>query len=111
MPSPKTRILWVTFHFPPRQSSGVFRPAKIYKYLDKTDLEIDFLTLSLHGKYKRAVQDSSLLDDISPAPSIYRVPSPELEELVRAVLDKLRRKKQVPRWTSARAVSWNRRRG
>ena len=72
------RILWVTLHFPPRQSGGVFRPVQIYKYLDKDKFEVDFLTLSLWGQYKRAVRDDSVLEEVFPKPPIYRVPSIEL---------------------------------
>jgi len=85
MQSQKKRILWVTFHFPPRQSGGVFRPIRIYKYLDKEKFEVDFLTLSLLSKYGRAVRDESLLEEVSPKPAIYRVPSIEPEDWLRGL--------------------------
>jgi glycosyltransferase involved in cell wall biosynthesis len=88
--NPKTRILWVTLHFPPRQSGGVFRPIKIYKYLDKNKFEVDFLTLSLWGQYKRAVRDDSVLEEVIPKPTIYRMPSIELHLIV----DSIRRRNQ-----------------
>lgn len=88
------RILWVTLHFPPRQSGGVFRPIKIYQYLDKSRFAVDFLTLSLWGQYKRAVRDDSVLEQVSPKPRVYRIPSIELHEGVRAIVDSLRKRSE-----------------
>ncbi len=88
------RILWVTLHFPPRQSGGVFRPIKIYQYLDKNRFEIDFLTLSLRGQYKRAVRDDSVLEQVFPKPTVYRIPSIELHEGVRSIVDSVRKRPQ-----------------
>ena len=68
----------------------MFRPIKIYKYLDKNKFEIDFLTLSLWGPYKRAVRDDSVLEEVIPKPTIYRMPSIELHLIV----DSIRRKNQ-----------------
>jgi glycosyltransferase involved in cell wall biosynthesis len=90
----RKRILWVTLHFPPRQSGGVFRPIKIYKHLDKNKLEIDFLTLSLWGQYKRAVRDDSALEEVFPKPAIYRVPSIEFHDGVRLIIDGIRKRSQ-----------------
>ena len=95
--SPKMRILWVTLHFPPRQSGGVFRPIQIYKYLDKNKFEIDFLTLSLWGQYKRAVRDDSVLEEVFPKPTIYRIPSIELDAGVRLIVDSIRKRCQRDR--------------
>lgn len=92
--SPKMRILWITLHFPPRQSGGVFRPIQIYKYLDKNKFEVDFLTLSLRGQYKRAVRDDSVLEEVFPKPTIYRVPSIELHDGVRLIVDSIRKRCQ-----------------
>ena len=44
------RILWVTFDFPPRMSSGAYRPIKVYKYLDPAVCQVDFVT---HGESRR----------------------------------------------------------
>jgi len=94
MKTPKMRILWVTLHFPPRQSGGVFRPIQMYKYLDKNKFEIDFLTLSLWGQYKRAVRDDSVLEEVFPKPTIYRIPSIELHDGVRLIVDRIRKRCQ-----------------
>ena len=88
------RILWVTLHFPPRQSGGVFRPIQIYKYLDKNKFEVDFLTLSLWGQYERAVRDDSVLEEVFPKPPIHRVPSIELHDGVRVIVDRIRKRRQ-----------------
>ncbi|MBI4524214.1 MAG: glycosyltransferase [Deltaproteobacteria bacterium] len=89
----RKRILWVTFHFPPRQSGGVFRPIKIYKYLDKRRFEVDFLTLSLVSKYRRAIRDDTLLAEVSPKPRVYRLPSIEFDDVLRGIFDIARRKR------------------
>lgn len=88
------RILWVTLHFPQRQSGGVFRPIQIYKHLDKNKFEVDFLTLSLWGQYKRAVRDDSVLEEVFPKPTIYRIPSIELHDGVRLIVDSIRKRPQ-----------------
>jgi glycosyltransferase involved in cell wall biosynthesis len=75
MTSQKSRVLWVSFDFPPRQSSAVYRPIKIYKYLDKDAFEVDFLTQSLSFKQKQAVLDETLMDEVSPRPRVHKVPN------------------------------------
>ena len=76
----------MTFHFPPRQSGGVFRPIRIYKHLDKDKFEIDFLTISLFSSYRRATRDDTLLEEVTPKPAVYRVPSVEPENWLRAIV-------------------------
>jgi glycosyltransferase involved in cell wall biosynthesis len=88
----KKRILWVTFDFPPRQSSAVFRPIKIYKYLDKDKFEVDFLTQSVMSKSKRAVQDKTILQDVFPQPKIYRLPNIVFDDFIRAIINNFRKK-------------------
>jgi glycosyltransferase involved in cell wall biosynthesis len=88
------RILWVTLHFPPRQSGGVFRPIQMYRYLDKDKFEIEFLTLSLWGEYKRAVRDDSVLEAVFPKPTIYRVPSIELHDGARFIVGSIRKRRR-----------------
>lgn len=80
MPRTKKRVLWVSFDFPPRQSSGVFRPIRIYKYLDKDLFEVDFLTQS--PVYQHVPLDHSLLQEVSPPPRIYRVPNLPLSDFI-----------------------------
>ena len=87
----KHRILWVTFDFPPRMSSGSFRPVKLYKYLDTSGLEIDFLTPASAGRFRRAVQDHTLLEELSPRPRVFRVPHVVPHDLVLRAADVLRR--------------------
>ena len=63
----KTRVAWITFDFPPRQSSGVFRAIKFYKYLDKSRFEVDFITHGPTRRFRRATMDESLLAEVHPA--------------------------------------------
>jgi glycosyltransferase involved in cell wall biosynthesis len=79
----KKRILWVTYDFPPRQSSGVFRPVKLYKYLDKERYEVDFLTQPLMATFREAVTVEGLLEEMQPRPRIYRPPNYVLDDLLR----------------------------
>jgi glycosyltransferase involved in cell wall biosynthesis len=88
--SGKKRIAWVTFDFPPRQSSGVFRAIKFYKYLDKNRFEVDFITHGPAGRFARAVLDDSLLAEVGPAPAIYRVPTIIPHDVLPAVASRLR---------------------
>ena len=76
----KKRILWVTFDFPPRQSSGVFRPIKIYKYLDKDAFDIEFLTQS--ATQPGMPMDPTLLEEVVPPPTVHRVPNIVLSSYV-----------------------------
>jgi glycosyltransferase involved in cell wall biosynthesis len=87
----KTRIAWITFDFPPRQSSGVFRAIKIYKYLDKTRYEVDFITHGAARRFQSAVLDDSLLGEVQPAPAVYRVPTIILHDVLPALRARLRR--------------------
>jgi len=89
----KTRIAWVTFDFPPRQSSGMFRAIKFYKYLDKSRFEVDFITHGAAGRFARAVLDDSLLREVDPAPSIHRVPTIIPHDLLPAVRARVRRRR------------------
>jgi glycosyltransferase involved in cell wall biosynthesis len=88
----KTRVAWVTFDFPPRQSSGVFRAIKFYKYLDKSRFEVDFVTHGAAGRFARAVNDESLLSEVHPTPAIYRVPTIIPHDLLPAIRDRVRRR-------------------
>src|SRR5437764_5823978 len=87
----KTRIAWITFDFPPRQSSGVFRAIKIYKYLDKSRFEVDFITHGAAPRFKSAVLDDTLLGEVQPAPRVYRVPTIILHDVLPAIRSRFRR--------------------
>ena len=89
-------MLWVTFDFPPRQSSGFLRPIKLYKYFDKELWDIDFLTQSLAG-YEAAVVDHTLLGEVEPLPRVYRVPNLVVHDWVRRLL---RRGRKAPETAS-----------
>src|SRR5262245_33653614 len=91
--SGKTRIAWITFDFPPRQSSGVFRAIKIYKYLDKSRFEVDFITHGSARRFQSAVHDDTLLGEVHPAPAVYRVPTIILHDFLPALRARLRRVK------------------
>jgi glycosyltransferase involved in cell wall biosynthesis len=93
--SKKKRILWVSFDFPPRLSSGAFRPIKIYKYMDKERFEVDFLTHSLRYKFKNAARDESLLSEVSPEPRVYRLPPIIIDDIIRALANAMRSKKAI----------------
>jgi glycosyltransferase involved in cell wall biosynthesis len=99
----KTRILWVTFDFPPRISSGVFRPIKIYKYLDKRTFEVDFVTHGPAPRFKRSVLDDSLLADVHPQPAIHRVSTVILHDLLPQLAARLRRRRVDPAATTPAA--------
>lgn len=85
-----TRILWVTFDFPPRLSSGVFRPIKIYKYLDKRNFEVDFVTHGEAVRFQHALLDESLVADMQPSPRVVRVPTIIPHDLLPALINRLR---------------------
>src|SRR5262245_49716132 len=91
--SGKARIAWITFDFPPRQSSGVFRAIKIYKYLDKSRFEVDFITHGSAPRFRSAVHDDTLLGEVHPTPAVYRVPTIILHDFLPALRARLRRVK------------------
>jgi glycosyltransferase involved in cell wall biosynthesis len=94
-----TRVLWVTFDFPPRLSSGVFRPVKIYKYLDKRRVTIDFITHGRAARFEDAVRDDSLLAEIDPPTRVVRVPTPVLHDVLPAVARWIRPRRRTPSTT------------
>ena len=94
----------MTFDFPPRQSSGVFRAIKFYKYLDKSRFEVDFVTHGPAGRFARAVLDESLLADVGPAPAIYRVPTIIPHDLLPAAASRLRGKRAPAKSGAPRAA-------
>jgi glycosyltransferase involved in cell wall biosynthesis len=94
MTTAMSRVLWVSFDFPPRQSSAVYRPIKIYKYLDKNAFEVDFLTQSLSFKFKQAILDETLLKDVSPIPRVHKVANWVPHDLI---VEATRRRKRRPK--------------
>ncbi len=118
MTGTRKRVLWVSFDFPPRQSSGVFRPVRIYKYLDKDSFRVDFLTQS--PVYQRIPTDPTLLQEVSPLPRIYRIPNLPVSDFIyrftrRARVGSRRESEEPGRagrgQTKARHLSWPRRLG
>ena len=85
------RVLWVTFDFPPRLSSGVFRPIKIYKYVDKRRLSIDFVTHGRAARFENSVVDESLLTELDPPTRVVRVATPVLHDILLAMAARLKR--------------------
>jgi glycosyltransferase involved in cell wall biosynthesis len=86
----------------------VFRPIRIYKHLDKDKFEIDFLTISLLSSYRRATRDDTLLEEVTPKPAVYRVPSVEPENWLRAAIDKNRNGKPPANSTGHQALKQKR---
>ena len=95
MANRKTRILWVTFDFPPRLSAGMFRPIRIYKYLDKDSVEVDFVTHGRALRFREAVHDDTLLAEVHPAPRVYRVPALIPHDVLPALVARLRGKRRA----------------
>jgi len=71
------RLLWVTYDFPPRQAAGAFRPVKLYKYLDKSALAIEFLT----SRAESFAGGEHMLDDVHPKPVVRRAGGVALDRL------------------------------
>ena len=93
--APKTmhtpiRILWVTFDFPPRMSSGAYRPIKVYKYLDPAVCRVDFVTHGESRRFAGATHDDSLLRDVALPPRVFRVPTPIPHDVLPALARRLR---------------------
>lgn len=88
-----TRVLWVTFDFPPRMSSGAYRPIRVYKYVDHSAFRLDFVTHGASRRFARAVTDDSLLREVAPAPRVFRVPVPIPHDALFALVGRLRRRK------------------
>jgi glycosyltransferase involved in cell wall biosynthesis len=85
---PRPRLLWVTYDFPPRQAAGAFRPVKLYKFLDKSQVDIEFLT----SRAESFAGGEHMLDDVEPKPVVYRAggtPVDRLFEGIKARLVKL----------------------
>jgi glycosyltransferase involved in cell wall biosynthesis len=84
------RILWVTFDFPPRMSSGAYRPIKVYKYLDPAICRVDFVTHGESRRFAGATHDDSLLRDVAPPPRVFRVPTPIPHDVLPGLASRLR---------------------
>lgn len=99
----KKRILWVTYDFPPRQSSGMLRPIKIYKYLNKERFEVEFLTQAVMPQLESTVQVERVLKEVQPRPVVYRRPNWIFDDLLRALTG--RRGSRSPRQASSPKLS------
>lgn len=88
------KVLWVCFDFPPRQSSAVYRPIRIYKYIDKSAYKIDFLTQNPKLGFARGISDETLLSEVEPPPTIYRVSNLVLHDWIFERLRRARRGKR-----------------
>ena len=84
------RILWVTFDFPPRMSSGAYRPIKVYRYLDPAVCRVDFVTHGESRRFAGATHDESLLRDVERPPRVFRVPTPVPHDVLPALAARLR---------------------
>jgi len=84
------RILWVTFDFPPRMSSGAYRPIKVYKYLDPAVCQIDFVTHGESRRFAGATLDESLLREVPRPPRVFRVLTPIPHDVLPALAKRLR---------------------
>jgi len=84
------RILWVTFDFPPRMSSGAYRPIKVYKYLDPAVCRVDFVTHGESRRFAGATRDESLLRDVERPPRVFRVPTLIPHDVLPALARRLR---------------------
>jgi glycosyltransferase involved in cell wall biosynthesis len=91
----KIKILWVTHDFPPRRTSGIYRPVKIYKYIDKDQYTIDFLTQSVF--LENCTLDYSLIEELQPVPCIYRIPNIVLDNIISSFYQKYRLKNFKPK--------------
>jgi len=69
---PEIRMLMVTYGFPPRGGGGVQRNVKFLKYLSRLGIKTSVLTVKNSDFY---VYDTTLLDEIKDATSIYRASS------------------------------------
>ena len=76
------RILWVTCDFPQRQSSGMFRPVRTYKYLEKTNLEVHFLTQSIPRRVQSAMVKTKVMTEVQPKPTVFKAPNYKVDELM-----------------------------
>lgn len=72
------RMLMVTYGFPPRGGGGVQRNVKFLKYLSRLGVRTSVLTVKDSDFY---VYDTTLLDEIKDATSIYRASSLDLARI------------------------------
>jgi glycosyltransferase involved in cell wall biosynthesis len=69
----KKNVLFITYFFPPGASSGVFRPLKFVKYMDR-GTRWNPIVLTIKPPYY-ANLDETLMKDVPPHLDIYRVDS------------------------------------
>ena len=73
----RPHLLWVTYDFPPRQAAGAFRPVKLYKFLDKSRVDIEFLT----SRAESYAGGEHMLDDVEPKPRVHRAGGTPVDRL------------------------------
>jgi glycosyltransferase involved in cell wall biosynthesis len=64
----RKRVLLIAFDFPPRRTSGVYRPTAFAKYLPRYGWQPTILTI----RNKSAVEDPTLLEKIPPETEVVR---------------------------------------
>ena len=82
---PTARLLWVTYDFPPRQAAGAFRPVKLYKFLDKSRVDIEFLT----SRAESFAGGKHMLDDVHPTPVTHRAGGTPIDRLFEGLKTRL----------------------
>lgn len=73
----------------------MYRPIKIYKYLDGGSCQVHFVTHGASRRFARATRDESLLREVHPAPRVFRVPAPIPHDLIPALVNRLRGRRSV----------------
>ena len=68
----------------------MYRPIKIYKYLDRGLCRVDFVTHGASRRFAGATRDDSLLREVNPAPRVFRVPAPIPHDVIPALVNRLR---------------------
>lgn len=91
------RVLLISYQFPPTGGSGVQRPAKLAKYLQRLGWAIEVLTAS-HDRFPW--HDLSLLEDIPTECAIHRVSGHEPACLARSIAQTCRP------WLAEANVRW-----
>jgi glycosyltransferase involved in cell wall biosynthesis len=71
------KILFLAFEFPPSAAGGVFRAAKVTKYLARAGHEVDVVTVRAedYATWSSAGRDDSLLHDLPDGVRVHRVPA------------------------------------
>ena len=73
----------------------MYRPIKIYKYLDRGSCQVDFVTHGASRRFAGATHDDSLLREVHPPPRVFRVPTPIPHDLLPALVNRLRGRRRA----------------